>query len=188
MSFKNILTTLFFIFIFQSLQGQTPYAVKFKNGIVEPVENIATFDMSNVAKAEVVNDRIYRFLQFGDVLSSKEISKMKQEGINLLSFISSNTYLASISTEIQDNILRSSNIRSIWSVDKELRLDEDVVQRSLPDWAIEGDNAVLLIKYYEDLDQNYVINLLEKNNIVVREGNGINNFLQVSIPLDTLEE
>ncbi len=171
-----------------SILAQNSYKVNFIEKEYEPEENISTFDPQDIKSEEIISNRFYRFIQFNDALKKHEITELKNKGIHLLSYIPSNTYLASISKNISQSELLAANIRSIWRMEQNLKLAKDVQNRSLPDWSIDGDNAKLLVKYFKDLDQDLIIQLLNSRKIEVLQSNGTNNFLQISIPFDRLDE
>ncbi|MDF1694741.1 MAG: S8 family serine peptidase [Saprospiraceae bacterium] len=185
----RLLTFLFFIALgATSLKAQNDFDVSIRGKIYSPQPNIAGFEPSEVNPLDIVANRYYRFIQFNDVLSSEAISELKQNGIHVLSFIPPQTYIVSIQTTTTKSKLEQLNVRSIWEITAEQRIVDDIRNRSLPDWAIDGKKAKLLVKYYKDLDQDVVIDLLKKEKIEVIEYNGYNNFLQISTDLDRLDE
>ncbi len=188
MNIRFQLVIIIFLFVCSFLVAQKSYEVNFRGMPYLPAENISSFDPQNIEREEIVSGKFYRFIQFKNPLKKDEIALLNNKGIHLLSYIPAHTYLASISKDISKSELMNLNIRSIWKVGNELKLAEDVRNRSLPDWSVDGQNALLLVKYYEDLNQEMIIGLLENKKIDVLQFNGINNFLQISIPLDRLEE
>ena len=182
------LVIIFLLFVSSTAISQKAYEVNFRNYNYEPIENISLFDPADIDKNELVSDKFYRFVQFEKALKNEEILELNNKGIQLLSYVPSFTYLVSIPQGIVKSDLEDLNIRSIWNVENKLKISEDIQNRSLPIWSIEGNNALLLIKYYKDIDQDVVIQLLQDKKINVIDFNGINNFLRISIPLDRLEE
>lgn len=188
MNFRFQLVFVFLLLASSFLTAQNSFAVNFKGMVYQPEENISTFDPQLIKQEEVVSNKFYRFVQFNNALKKEEITILEEKGIHLLSYIPSYTYLASFSKDLIKSDLMGLNIRSVWEVQKNLKLSEDVRNRSLPDWSLEGQNALLLVEYYKDLNQGLIIQLLTEKKIEVMHSNGVNNFLQISIPIDRLEE
>jgi PKD repeat protein len=188
MKFSLQITAVFLLFICTNSVAQRSYEVQFKDFKFQPEENISLFDPIDIAKSEVVSGNFYRFVQFYDLLKNEDIKTINNSGIQLLSYVSNQTYLISIPQEISKTDLVNLNIRSIWKTQQNLKASLDIKNKSLPSWAIDGNNALLLIKYYKDLEQDGVINQLLENEIEVIDYNGINNFLKISIPLDRINE
>lgn len=188
MNIRYNLFTAVFLLISSFSVAQSSFKVNFKKFQHEPIENIATFNPQKVEQNEIVSNNFYRFIQFNHVLSKDEINQLQIKGIDLLSYVSNYTYLASISKDFSKSDLKNTNIRSIWEIQKNLKVAEDVQNRSLPSWAIQGDKALLLVKYFKNLKQETVKSLLIDQKIEVLEFNGINNFLKIALPLDDLED
>lgn len=182
----------FFIFVLllicSSAFSQSSFEVNFKDSKYLPLENVSLFEPTEIDEKEIVSNRFYRFVQFNNALIKDDIINLEHKGIKLLSYVPSYTYLASFPRDISKVTFENLNIRSVWEVKNNQKLSEDVRNRSLPSWAIEGNNALLLIKYYKDLPQEDVIQLLENQKIGVLNYNGINNFLKIIVPLDRLGE
>jgi len=188
MNIKYLNLIFLFSFLGTYTFGQSMYQVKFKDQVYLPEENVASFSFEKVQKAEIVANRIYRFVQFYEAPTKEDITKMEQKGIRLLGFIPSNTYIVSLPTSLTAKALSQAGVRSIWKMDAQKRMSEEVQTRSLPDWAIEKGQALLIVEYFKDIDQALVVESLEMQDIRVMQSNGVNNYLQVSIPLDRLEE
>lgn len=188
MKIKFGLMACLWMLVISNVFAQHNFEVNFADGIIVPEENVSSFNLQSVKSGEIFANRIYRFIQFDHALSKSEITDLKNKGIHLLSYVPQHTYVASISMQTNFTAMSQAGIRSIWKVEDAYRVADAVRNRSLPDWSIDGDDALLLIKYYKDLDQESVIQALNSRKIDVIHGNGINNFLQISVPLDRLEE
>lgn len=177
-----------FCFIFTAVQAQQSYDVNFRTHTYSPTENRSSFNPSDVSKKEVFSGRYYRFIQFNDVLRNDDFNDIKSKGIELLSYIPTNTYLVSIPVQLTSADFKELDFRSIWEVGSELKKSSDVLNKSLPEWAIEGGDALLVAKYYEDLPQDLVIHHLEKEGVRINANNGVNNYLSIAVDLDKVDE
>lgn len=188
MKFRSLLVFTFLLFTLTLTVAQKSYEVNFRNMKYEPTENFSSFDPKGINESEIISGKFYRLVQFNDLLKNDDVIKIKSRGIELLSFIPKNTYLVSFPKDVSKSELLDMNIRSIWKVQSDLKMSIDVKSRSLPDWAIVDDNALLLVKYYKDLSQENVIDLLSQLKVEILEHNGINNYLTVSIPLERIAQ
>ena len=179
---------VFLLFICTNSVAQRSYVVQFNDFNFQPDENISSFDPTEVNKSEVVSGNFYRLVQFYNLLKNEDVKNLNKKGVQLLSYVNNQTYLVSVPHDIPKTDLFNLNIRSIWKVEQSLKASLDIKNKSLPNWAIDGNDALLLIKYYKDLAQDGIVNQLTMGNIEVLDYNGINNFLKISIPLDRIEE
>ncbi|MCT4582939.1 MAG: S8 family serine peptidase [Flavobacteriales bacterium] len=127
--------------------------VYFKRGTVTFEENGQRFmAKKDVAKEEVFAQRFYKFVQFYSIPTQKEIQELKQKGVRLLSYIPSNTYIASFPVKINLNDLKTQNIRSIQTINVVDKVEESIALENYPSWAIQGDVVELVIKTYPDIE------------------------------------
>lgn len=181
----GITSSLLFVISFTYAQS---FDVNIKGEVFTPQENVSTFNPATVDAKDIVENRIYRFIQFSSKLKSEELTALEQKGVKMLSFLPPQTYIASIDISIDPTTLVNYNARSIWELSNDVKLSDDIRNRSLPDWAIDGKRAKVIVKYFEDLDQSTVINKLTRKKIEIVAANGVNNFLEISVDLDQLEE
>ena len=174
-----------------SIVAQKDYTVHFKSGDHLPIANLTSESLdlrSDIDQSEVINGKYYRFIQFEDAISKSDIVALQEIGVTLLEYIPQHTYLASISTNTVQSDLVRLNARAIWRSTSTQRSTSDVAEQSLPEWAIEDDRALLMIKYYEDIELATVLQNLQEDKVEILLHNEYNNFIEVSVPLSRSTE
>jgi len=174
-----------------NIYAQKDYTVHFKTGDYLPIANLQSGSVdlrSDIDDNEVIAGRYYRFIQFEDGVRKADISALEDAGVRLLEYIPQHTYLASLSLNAEQSDLVRLKARAIWKSSAAQRSASDVSQQSLPDWAIEDGRALLMIKYYQDIDLATVLQSLQEDKIDVTLYNEFNNFIEVSVPLDRSTE
>ncbi|MCA9459068.1 MAG: S8 family serine peptidase [Nanoarchaeota archaeon] len=149
-------------------------------------------------------ERVYSIIQFNKNPSNHEITGLKKEGIELLNYISSDTWYVSISQDL-DNVFTTNNdgdiklknnnfndkyiVRSIDEIKPEFKLSKYIRENNIGNWAKDRKgNMYLLIQV-----QNGV-NLENLNNLVQNLGGKILNkiksinTLTISIPENKIND
>lgn len=183
---KSILFfSIIFCIQFNNGLAQESYEIHFKNGVVTPERNIESIDLrSSIDESEVINGNYYRYIQFEKAPKVADIKALERQGIELLEYIPNLTYLASIPVAMSSKNLSDMNIRAIWKIETHDKLQKDVRNQSLPEWSIRGDKAVVLVKYFENLEFLDVANKLKSEKVEILAHNGVNNFIEVAVSLD----
>ena len=149
------------------------------------------------------NEKIYSILQFNKNPSKEEIKELKNEGIELLGYISSDTWYVSISQDL-DNIfttndggdvkLNSNNfndkylVRSLDEIKPEYKQSKYIRENKIGTWGKdENGNVYLVVQFHRDISLDKAENLMNKkgfevvseigtlNTLVVKLGGGENN-------------
>ncbi len=111
----------------------------------------------------------YYILSF-DVLPSNELkSEMHQAGIRLFGYLPNNSFYAELQTSTNFDHWETYNISSIIDIPYESKFHKDI--SNLPEWAKEGQNALLFIHYFEDHSEeslsasldNYGVEIIDLN-------------------------
>ena len=182
---RQIIYLLIFGFLVPfGAMGQSDFTVKFKTGDFTPDENITSYSQSSIRNSEIINGKVYRFIQFQNIPSAGELENIRNRGVDILSFIPHNTYLVAIPTNLTQDDLVKMKSRSIWELDSNQKLHHDVFHQSLPEYAIENGQAKLIVQFYENLEYQYVEQELLKKGIDVVNYNGMNNFVYITLPVE----
>ncbi|USN44333.1 MAG: hypothetical protein H6500_00610 [Candidatus Woesearchaeota archaeon] len=150
------------------------------------------------------NEKIYSILQFNKNPSKEEIKELKNEGIELLSYISSDTWYVSISQDL-DNIfttnddgdvkLNSNNfndeylVRSIDEVKPEFKQSKYIREDKIGDWAKDDKgNVYLMVQFHMGVSFEKAETLVENMG-----GESLNkiksiNSLTISIPENKIDD
>ena len=114
---------------------------------------------------EWVNGHYYRHIQFVTLPSNQQQIALSNEGIKLLYYISSNTYLASVSSKLtpaQMITFQIALINKVKASDKMLsELNEAITNNKFPAFSTNSDGKIgITFTYPNDIPNPLIINLL----------------------------
>lgn len=126
--------------------AQKHYTLLLENGYRTPEANAAQFISGfNVADEAVINGYFYKYIQFYDIPSDQDKTVLLNAGIDLLEYIPSYAYIASLKYNINFSSLSDiSNIRSIIDIPLDDRLKPALKNSAPPVYALRSDGAIEL--------------------------------------------
>ncbi len=158
-----------FLLLTVGLTAQS-YTLRLKNGPRHLAENVEAFaETPDVKTTEVFEGRYYRLLQFYQIPTQELRETIESTGIQLLSYLPKNTYIASIPAQFDTKKLLKWNVRSVakWRpVDK---MHSNLITGPYPFHALQGDWVKVIVKYAEDLAGEAVVAALLGENIYVND-------------------
>ncbi len=163
----------FLVILFVSLLGfsQNPNSeILLKSGAFVPSNQINTISLTS-NNAEIFNQKYYRFMQFSVLPSSKQKQKIEQLGIKFLEYIPNNTFLVSISEDINEKDLHTYNVNALISVKAQQKIDSKLQNGNCPEWAKQGNNATLEVLLYKDVDLTVAFEMLKSDDFTIKEIN-----------------
>jgi PKD repeat protein len=168
--------------------AQSDFAVLMKQGTRVFPENVQTYVASaTIQSHETIDGKYYRLLQFYNLPDQAGHAEIARQGIELLEYIPHKTYVASIPTGFDPAKFAQLGVRSIQPIDFSWKMADNLNSRPYPEWAMEDDRVLVMLKYFPNLDQEQVLRLCKANGIRVVRHNGVNNFLRVSVPVEKVQ-
>jgi hypothetical protein len=131
---------------------------------------------------------VYTLLQFTKIPTLEEQLKLKEQGIILLSYLSSNAYYASVNSNFYSQRKVSENIRTQISVDAKYKLDPAIVNGAIPDFALAGNTVKVVVSYFKGVDSKTVSKDLTSLYVKSINNNESFNEVYVQVSKDKLEE
>lgn len=139
----------------------------------------------------------YVLIQFNEQPSKEEFKNLKSEGIKLIDYVSSNTYYATISTDLdlifeesQDKDLKLKKdkfrnkylVRGIHEIKNENKISKHILNNNIGDWA-KGPNGeiYLIVQFHNGVTLPQAKNLMKENDIEVLSEIKTINSLVVSL-------
>jgi hypothetical protein len=161
-----------------------PYLIQLQSRRFVPPADI----QSGVDWLETINlPRVHVLLQLYGIPGSEAKTKLGEIGIQLLDYIPSHTWFASIPKEIQVTKTISSIIRWFGPLLPEDKMSKELNEGSIGEWAKRNGNRVVIdVSFFEDVT-------LEEGELIVVRFNGEvvdkirrSNELTVEVPLNTI--
>lgn len=187
---KTIITLCtLFLFFLTSTNAQTEYMVLLNSGNQIWSENARNYaDEAFISSQETIDGKYYRFLQFYKLPNQKAHQIIKDAGIELLEYVPNKAYIASIPVEFDVKKFADLNVRSVMPIVPDLKVEMALKNSNLPEWALERNEILLMLKYYKNLNHDDVLRYCEKDGIKVLLENGVNNFLKIRVPKDKIQQ
>ena len=188
---KNIYLTL--ILVVFSLMLKSQELVKVGSGKMETNENVKEIlsGQQKIPQSAKFNNNYFVVLRFKSIPNSEEKQKLREKGIILHSYISDNTYYATVNDNQQFTIeerISESSIVSIQDVNPLWKIAEDVYSRKIPEHAkVADDIAKVTIILFESIDFSFVERYLQDKAYRVIHLAKEFNTISIELPLDNLE-
>ncbi len=177
--------TSLFLFSGIELLGQT-HDLKFRGQQFTPVDNLDAFIMDpQLDEADYLLDRYYRVIQFHDIPSREELRSLESSGIRLLDYLPNNAYFAALAHGLNRQDLRSTSIRSIFSLSSEIKTS---LQFSDLPIGKKADLIEITFILSKDLNTDQVRKLCKKLGLTPKSFNHYNNSVLVSVSAQQVTE
>ncbi len=144
--------------------AQTDYSIDFRSGKFNPEEK----EIPTVSSA-VFGDRRYGLVQFFALPDDAEKLMLKQQGIELLDYLPQNAWCFSSPANLELKKL-SSNIRAVFPLLPEFKMEAAMRSGQFPSWAIkEGGNIEFIIQTFrkEDAGRTEIHKLLKDRGAMI---------------------
>ena len=178
--------TIFIISATCFAQDSNP-EILLKSGTFTPNNEIILADF-NKKNPAVFNNKYYRFMQFSVLPSTKRKQKMEKLGVHFLEYIPNNTFLVSLSKNITKNKLESFKVNALLPVKAIQKIHPKLQNGNCPDWAKDGDNAMLEVLIYKDADLSLAFEQFKVGGFNVKEINTYAHAFIVSTSISNLEK
>jgi hypothetical protein len=105
-----------------------------------------------------------------------------------LSYLSNNAYYASVNSNFYSQRKVSDNIRTQISVDAKYKLDPEIVNGAIPDFALSGNSVKVVVTYFKGVDTNLITKDL--TSLFVKDIKNIDSFNEIFLEVsnDKLQE
>ena len=182
--FSFLTLFIFSIFCF----GQNPnQEILLKAGTFTPKNEIVLEDFSS-NNPSIFDGKYYRFMLFSVLPSTKQKEKIEEVGIHLLEYIPNNTFIISISKNISKKKLQDFNVIALLPIQSKQKIHPKLQNGNCPNWAKEGNNAIIEVLFYKDVKPNLAFETLKAKNYAIKEINSFAHSIILSLPISELEK
>ncbi|MFC7358299.1 S8 family serine peptidase [Jejudonia soesokkakensis] len=150
-------------------------------------ENIQDFTWRNFPKESASETGYYGWVQFYETPAQSVQDYFKQNNLELLEYISNSTYLFYFPKGTNPSLLRNKNVRSIVPVSWEVKVQEDLRNGDIPQYAKDGANILVTLQLYDNVEPSQVTADLTAQKIILLHTYKGYNIVEVSIPDNCLE-
>ena len=133
-------------------------------------------------------DYNYEKIEFHYLLTSDQLGELKRSGIHLLEYIHPASYIVAVPKLSGNSVLEEYAIKSSKILSPKDKLSSELLSGSIPDHAIAKNQIQCILKYHKTIEEEEVIRICNEKEITISAKNKINNFLEVSIPKEKINE
>ncbi len=146
-----------------SLFSQTIYL---RSGNIQPKANITAGELDSFSKKSArFTGQTFAVVQFGEIPSSEERSKLAAAGIELLDYLPQNAYTVALRQSPSVSLLQATKARAIFQLQPQQKMQEYFAKGLIPSWAVRVAGTVdVWISFYRTLDGRDVLNQLKELN------------------------
>lgn len=185
---RAVVAFILYLGLTTQLFAQEEYNITFQNQTISLEENIQSFDWDNLTQDARINNGYYVWLQFYATPVQQVQDDLKAQGIQLLDYIGSKTYLVHVPATLETSYLQNKGARAISQVPGNFKLSEDLKLGIIGDWAAAGDRILVTMQYHNKVSVDFVIQDLATLQISVAQEYKGHNLIDLSIPNNCLEE
>ncbi len=149
-------------------------------------ENIESVNFTELNVQSGSNNTIYAWMQFNEIPNQEQQDAVQNGGIEFIDYIANATYLVRFTSTISRELLSSNNVKGIIPVSQEVKIESEIRNGSINSWAIEGDNAKLIVIVFKGVNMDEVVSSLQLSGVKILNHYRGHQVIEVSIPIDQI--
>ncbi|MGH1385170.1 S8 family serine peptidase [Kordia sp.] len=162
--------------------------IYFQDEVITMPNNIASFNWDSMPETAKYNNGYFAWAHFSQTPTQDIQDQFAQRNLKLIEYFPHQTYLVYLPENTQISYLQQSGIVSIIPIENNFKKSTDIKLNNIGDHAMEGNNIVVMLEYYDFIDRSYVQRELSKiNAVVVKKAYGNRNHLEVAIPQNQMD-
>jgi len=141
--------------LFCAAQKNKHYDLMLSSGVVSLPANFEKINSLPLSQGDVFNGKYYRYIQFYLIPSAEQKKQLIEKGIELLLYLPTNTYIASLKQNVNLNELSAFGIRGVYSIKPEYKLLNElnvaISENNFPGYAVKGNNIGISFTSYGNI-------------------------------------
>jgi len=184
-SFFPLLVAAIFLSCNTTLAQST---VSFQGEVITMPNNIASFGWDSMPENAKYDNGYFAWAHFSQTPTQIIQDQFADRNVKLIEYFPDKTYLVYFPQDTQISYLQQSGIVSIIPVENNLKKSSQIKLNNIGSHAMEGNNVVIILEYYDFIDSNFVITELSKiNSLVIKEDFKGGNILKVALPSSQMD-
>lgn len=165
--------------------AQNTSDIFFKSGTYTPAFRLSAESLS-FSSEEVVNGNYYRLICFKEIPTPQEKEELKNQGVNLITYLPRNAFFAAISSQTTLTGLNNFGISHIDPILPRFKLSQELHEKNYPHWTLFGEDHIELnCMYFNDISEELIAATLEKLGAEILHSNPANT-IRIRIALASL--
>jgi hypothetical protein len=162
--------------------------VYFQDEVITMPNNIASFDWNSMPENSKYNNGHFAWAHFSQTPVQNIQDQFAELGIKLIEYFPHQTYLVYFPENTQISYLQQSGIVSIIPIEDNFKKSTKIKSNDIDGHAIQGNNVLVMLEYYDFIDSNYIITELSRiPAVTIKEDYKTTNLMQVAIPAGQMD-
>ncbi len=167
--------------------GQNDYSIDFQNQKIEIPANITSVELNKSNITSFYGDNLYAWVQFSTLLKQEQQDAIKLAGVEFINYIGNRTYLVKLTPSISKNVLIENGARGLVPLTKQMIIESNLTNGDINSWAIDGNNAKLILVAFDNISMDEVISTLQSKDIQILHHYRGHQVLEISLPIHKIE-
>lgn len=143
---RFIIISLVLIIGIGAVSGQTGKPLLLKQGNRIPEANLSIWQSAfSLQNEHSFNGKFYKIIQFDTLPGDLIKQQLQASGVDLLSYLPTDAYFASLSVTLQPAALSGKGIRAITALTPDERISPALIGQNTPAYAIRGNNRIEVV-------------------------------------------
>ncbi len=185
MKYSTLLFT-FFCMTFLNMSAQNNTAIiNLKSADYELNANINSITYDDLEMSKYM-DAYYVYAHFQKVPTSAQKTLLVKKGINILGFISNNTFLVKIKSKTKLNELKDNSIDGLYVVMPKFKMDYQLASENFPEHAVNGSKVKVIMQTLAEFNNENIINYVKSLNGEIISKYDFSHLTTINIDQDQL--
>ncbi|WP_298515185.1 S8 family serine peptidase [uncultured Kordia sp.] len=157
--------------------------VNFQGEVITMPNNMASFSWDSMPQNAKYNNGYFAWAHFSQTPTQAIQDQFAERNVKLIEYFPDQTYLVYFPEDTQISYLQQSGIASIIPVENDFKKSSQIKLNDIGSHAMEGNNIIVMLEYYDFISSNYAVTELTKiSSVVIKEEYKGGNILKVAIP------
>ncbi len=159
-----------FLCLFAQAQTSSPYALKLRNGIKEPIPNIDAISWPRFMQSQsAVFGKVSCLFQFESTPTADQVKQLGAIGVAVGEYVDAFSYQVLVSGDPGWERLRNLGLRAAFVLSPTDKLSPDIFSHRYPNWALRGPGSIdVWVQFLPQLDLSQVQQLLQVSGFSIR--------------------
>ncbi|MEM6721491.1 MAG: S8 family serine peptidase [Bacteroidota bacterium] len=165
--------------------------VLFQDELITLPNNISTFNWNSMPESAKFDDGFFAWVRFSETPVQAIQDDFAQRNLKLIEYYPDKIYSVYFPQNTDISFLEESGIVSIIPIENYFKKSLKIKLNNIDAHAMEGNSIVAMLEFYGFIDKSFVKRALSSlNSVVIKDDytDSNNNYLQVAIPYDQMEE
>lgn len=185
MKYSTLLFTIICMTFFNLSAQNNSTIINLKSADYELKSNINSISYDHLEMAKY-KDAYYVYAHFQQLPTVEQKSILANKGVNVLSFISNNTFLIKIKSTVEISSLKENFIDGLYVVMPKFKMDYQLATENFPEHAVNGNKVKIIMQTLAEFSNENIINYVKSLNGEIISKYDFSNLTTINIDQNQL--